>query len=61
MVDGFKHVPFNDLNAVVNAIDEQTSAVLIEGIQGEGGVTPATPVLTWSTKDMRRKWNFVDV
>ena len=30
MVDGFKHVPFNDLNAVVNAIDEQTSAVLIE-------------------------------
>ncbi len=43
MVDGFKHVPFNDLNAVVNAIDEQTSAVLIEGIQGEGGVTPATP------------------
>ena len=29
-------LPFNDLNAVIDAIDEQTSAVLIEGIQGEG-------------------------
>ena len=43
IIDGFKHVPFNDLSAVVDAIDEQTSAVLVEGIQGEGGVTPATP------------------
>ena len=43
MIDGFDHVPFNDLNAMENTIDDQTSAILIEGIQGEGGVTPATP------------------
>ncbi len=43
MVDGFKHVPFNDLAAVEAAIGPKTAAVLIEGIQGEGGITPATP------------------
>jgi acetylornithine/N-succinyldiaminopimelate aminotransferase len=43
MVPGFRHVPFNDLEAVRNAISPATVAVLIEGVQGEGGVTPATP------------------
>jgi acetylornithine aminotransferase/acetylornithine/N-succinyldiaminopimelate aminotransferase len=43
MVPGFRHVPFNDLEAVHNAISPATVAVLIEGIQGEGGITPATP------------------
>jgi len=43
MVSGFRHVPFNDLQAVREAISPATVAVLIEGIQGEGGVTPASP------------------
>ena len=43
MVPGFMHVPFNDLAAVRAAISPATVAVLIEGVQGEGGVTPATP------------------
>jgi acetylornithine aminotransferase/acetylornithine/N-succinyldiaminopimelate aminotransferase len=43
MVPGFRHVPFNDLAAVRAAISPATVAVLIEGVQGEGGVTPATP------------------
>jgi acetylornithine/N-succinyldiaminopimelate aminotransferase len=42
MIPGFRHVPFNDLDAVRNAISPATAAVLIEGIQGEGGVTAAT-------------------
>jgi len=42
-VEGFKHVPFNDLEAVERSITPKTIAVLIEGIQGEGGITPATP------------------
>ncbi|MFO1487109.1 MAG: acetylornithine transaminase [Verrucomicrobiota bacterium] len=41
MVQGFRHVPYNDLDAVRDAISPATVAVLIEGIQGEGGVTPA--------------------
>ncbi len=43
MVPGFRHIPFNDLDAARNAISPATVAILIEGVQGEGGVTPATP------------------
>ena len=43
MVTGFRHVPFNDLAATRAALSPSTAAVLIEGIQGEGGITPATP------------------
>ncbi len=42
-VPGFKQVPYNDLAAVESAISPATVAVLIEGVQGEGGITPATP------------------
>ena len=40
---GFRHIPFNDLTAARNAISPATVAILMEGVQGEGGVTPATP------------------
>ena len=36
------HVPYNDLDAMHNAIDDQTGAVVLEAIQGEGGVNPAS-------------------
>ena len=42
-VPGFRHIPFNDLEAARNAISPATVAILIEGVQGEGGVTPAMP------------------
>ncbi|MBI3882577.1 MAG: aminotransferase class III-fold pyridoxal phosphate-dependent enzyme, partial [Verrucomicrobia bacterium] len=42
-VAGFRHVPFNDLAAMRDAISPATAAILIEGIQGEGGIAPATP------------------
>ncbi|HTU01272.1 MAG TPA: aspartate aminotransferase family protein [Candidatus Sulfotelmatobacter sp.] len=38
LVPGFKHVPYNDLPAVARALDSRTCAVLVEPIQGEGGV-----------------------
>jgi acetylornithine/N-succinyldiaminopimelate aminotransferase len=41
--EGFDPVPFGDLAAVKAAITPQTAAVLIEPIQGEGGVRVATP------------------
>lgn len=43
MVPGFRQVPYNDLEAMRAALSPATVAILIEGIQGEGGVTPATP------------------
>ena len=38
LVPGFKHVPYDDLRAMERAIDNRTAAVLVEPIQGEGGV-----------------------
>ena len=38
LVPGFKHVTYGDANAVAEAIDEETAAVIVEPIQGEGGV-----------------------
>ncbi len=35
---GFRHVPFNDLGAMKKAIGKRTAAILVEPIQGEGGV-----------------------
>lgn len=37
------HVPFNDLDAVKAVIDDHTCAIILEPIQGEGGITAATP------------------
>ena len=42
-VEGFKQVPFNDLDAMRSAISSRTAAILIEPVQGESGVTVATP------------------
>ncbi len=38
LMPGFKHVPYNDLRAMERAIDNRTAAILVEPIQGEGGV-----------------------
>ena len=35
---GFKYVPYNDLRAVERALDSRTAAIMVEPIQGEGGV-----------------------
>jgi acetylornithine aminotransferase/acetylornithine/N-succinyldiaminopimelate aminotransferase len=42
-VEGFKHVPFNDLDAMRRAISPKTAAVLVEPVQGESGITIAKP------------------
>ena len=41
MVQGFSHVPFNDIAALEAAVTDDTCAVILEPIQGEGGVYPA--------------------
>jgi acetylornithine/N-succinyldiaminopimelate aminotransferase len=42
LLPGFQAVPFNDLDAALAAIDDSTAGFLLEPVQGEGGVTPAT-------------------
>ena len=42
LLPGFQVVPFNDLEAATAAVDDNTAGFLLEPVQGEGGVTPAT-------------------
>lgn len=41
LVPGFSHVPYNNLPALAEAVNGETAAVLLEAVQGEGGVYPA--------------------
>ncbi len=43
LVPGFKYVPFNDPNAVRQAVTPDTVAIMLEAVQGEGGVRIADP------------------
>jgi acetylornithine/LysW-gamma-L-lysine aminotransferase len=43
LVPGFEHVPFNDVGALRAAVDHETAAVILEAVQGEGGVHVASP------------------
>ena len=40
---GFTYVPFNDFDAIEKAISDKTCAVLLEVVQGEGGIVPVAP------------------
>jgi acetylornithine/LysW-gamma-L-lysine aminotransferase len=42
LVPGFSHVPFNNVGALENAVADSTAAVILEVVQGEGGVYPAS-------------------
>jgi acetylornithine/LysW-gamma-L-lysine aminotransferase len=43
LVPGYSHVPYNNIEALEKAVTDQTAAVLLEPVQGEGGVYPADP------------------
>jgi LysW-gamma-L-lysine/LysW-L-ornithine aminotransferase len=42
LVPGFSHVAYNNVEALEKAVNEETAAVILEVVQGEGGVYPAT-------------------
>jgi acetylornithine/LysW-gamma-L-lysine aminotransferase len=43
LVPGFSHVPYNNIAALEGAVTDQVAAVILEAVQGEGGVYPADP------------------
>jgi predicted acetylornithine/succinylornithine family transaminase len=43
LVPGVRFLPWNDLHAVAEGVGDKTAAVMVEPIQGEGGIRPATP------------------
>lgn len=50
------HVPFNDLDAVKAVMDDHTCAVILEPVQGEGGVTAATPEFMRGLRELCDKY-----
>jgi acetylornithine aminotransferase len=54
LLPGFTYVPFNDLNAVEQAITPATAAIMLELIQGEGGVQVADQAFVRSLRDLCR-------
>ena len=59
LVEGFVHVPFNDLLAVEAAITPTVAAILLEPIQGEGGINPATAEFLKGVRTLCDKHNLL--
>ncbi len=53
--EGFRFVPYNDLAAAEEAVGPRTCAVLMEPVQGEGGVFPAEPEYLRGLQDLCRR------
>ena len=49
---GITHLPFNDIEALENAISDRTCAVMMEPVQGESGVVPADPAFVRRAREL---------
>lgn len=56
---GFVSIPYNDPEALRTAINDDTAAVLLEFIQGEGGIIPATEEFVAELIDLRQRYEFL--
>ena len=56
-ITGITHVPFNDLDALKAAISDKTCAVVLEPVQGEGGVLPAEQDYLQGARDLCNQHN----
>lgn len=54
---GFAHVPFNDIDALEAALDDSVCALMLEVVQGEGGVWPAAPEYLEAAEKLCRERN----
>ena len=52
LLEGFVVVPFDDLDAALAAVNENTAGFLVEPIQGEGGIRPASPAFLQGLRDV---------
>ena len=52
LLDGFDQVPFADHDAVRSAITDETAAIMIEPVQGEGGIRPVPPACLQGLREL---------
>ncbi|NOZ57091.1 MAG: aspartate aminotransferase family protein [Calditrichaeota bacterium] len=57
MLPGFRHAVFNDLASAEALIDDRTAAILVEPVQGEGGIRPATVEFLKGLRELATKHN----
>lgn len=55
LLPGFRYLPFNDIEALEKAVRPETAAILLESIQGEGGVNMATPEFLRAVAELCKK------
>lgn len=55
LLEGFKHVPYNNLEKLVEAVDSSTAAVILEVVQGEGGVNLGMEEYLLGAREICRK------
>ncbi len=55
MLDAFEYVPFNDRSQLQDAVDEDTAAIMVEAVQGEGGIHCATLEYLKAVQETARK------
>jgi acetylornithine/LysW-gamma-L-lysine aminotransferase len=55
LVPGFSHIPYNDQEALETAITDKTAAVILEVVQGEGGVRPGDPAFLHLAQELCRQ------
>jgi len=55
LLEGFSYVPFNDLKALEDQLDDTVCAVMLEPVQGEGGIVPADAVYLKGVRELCTK------
>ena len=55
ILDGFEQVEFNDIDDLKKKIDNETAAIMIETVQGEGGIVPATKLYLREIQKLAKK------
>lgn len=59
LLEGFQHLPYNNLAAFEEAISDKTVAIMIEGIQGESGIVPADVEFLIGLRKLTKKRNIL--
>lgn len=59
LLPGVKHLEYNSVSEIESGIDENTAAVFIECLQGEGGVNPAQPEFINKLNELKERYGFL--
>ncbi len=57
LIGNVKHIPINDTAALLNAVDDNTCGIIVEPIQGEGGISEVTPEFAVLVKSLCSKYD----